>query len=166
MNFKLKARIQNAVDVLPERLSYPCYYWLQRHFGGLRKPNPTRHLLKSAHIIRNIRRSEVSLNDATCLEIGTGRTVDVPIGLWLCGPGRIITIDLNPYLRSGKGSSSNSAMAIVSIPELPTRLTRRFMLKPPPQKPVPMHSGPLNSAEQTFGCNPDGSTRFTGSLCV
>jgi len=33
------------------------------------------------------------------LEIGTGRTINVPIGLWLCGASKIITVDINPYLK-------------------------------------------------------------------
>jgi hypothetical protein len=36
----------------------------------------------------------------TFLEVGTGHQLNIPIALWLCGAGRTITIDLNPYLRS------------------------------------------------------------------
>ncbi len=34
------------------------------------------------------------------LEIGTGRRLNVPIALWLCGAEKIITADLNPYLKT------------------------------------------------------------------
>jgi predicted RNA methylase len=34
----------------------------------------------------------------TVLEVGTGHMVDLPIGMWLCGAERVITVDLNPYL--------------------------------------------------------------------
>jgi hypothetical protein len=40
MHWKLKARIQNAVSLLPSSLSYSAYYWLQRRFGGLRVVTP------------------------------------------------------------------------------------------------------------------------------
>jgi SAM-dependent methyltransferase len=33
------------------------------------------------------------------LEIGTGRGINLPIALWLCGASEIVTVDLNPYLK-------------------------------------------------------------------
>ena len=41
----MKARIQNAVSILPPSISYPSYYWIQRNFGGLKKVNPTSKLI-------------------------------------------------------------------------------------------------------------------------
>ena len=40
----------------------------------------------------------VDVTGKTVLEIGTGHMVDLPIGMWLCGAERVITVDLNPYL--------------------------------------------------------------------
>jgi len=33
------------------------------------------------------------------LEVGTGRRLNVPMALWLCGAARILTVDLHPYLK-------------------------------------------------------------------
>ena len=46
MNYKLKAKIQNLVNLLPSSFSYPTYYWIQKNFGGLRKSkiDPTKRL--------------------------------------------------------------------------------------------------------------------------
>jgi SAM-dependent methyltransferase len=30
--------------------------------------------------------------------VGTGRTLDLPTGLWLCGASHVMTVDLHPYL--------------------------------------------------------------------
>jgi hypothetical protein len=99
MHYKLKAFVQNTVTAFPEQLSYPFYYWLQRHFGTLRCMDPTLHLQKSANLVRHIRLAGCSLEGSTCLEIGVGRTFNVALGLWLCGADRLIAVDLNPYLR-------------------------------------------------------------------
>ena len=33
------------------------------------------------------------------MEVGTGYRIGMPIGLWVCGAQRILTVDLNPYLK-------------------------------------------------------------------
>jgi SAM-dependent methyltransferase len=40
------------------------------------------------------------LKDGVVLEVGTGRTVTLPIILWLLGARRVITVDLHRYLKS------------------------------------------------------------------
>jgi SAM-dependent methyltransferase len=40
----------------------------------------------------------MDVSGKTVLEVGTGHMVDLPIGMWLCGAARVITVDLNPYL--------------------------------------------------------------------
>jgi SAM-dependent methyltransferase len=99
MHWKIKAVIQNLVDVLPPSLAHPLYYQIQRNFGGFRKRNPQGDFKKSADIIKIINNIGQSIEDKAFLEIGTGRTVDVPMGLWLGGAEKIITIDLHPYLK-------------------------------------------------------------------
>jgi hypothetical protein len=51
-------------------------------------------------IVRSIERAGKGICDKVFVEIGTGRTVTIPITLWLCGASRIITVDLNPYLKT------------------------------------------------------------------
>lgn len=99
MYWKIKAAIQNSVGLLPAKLSYPTYYMMQQWFGGIRNLNPNEDLEKTAAFIRAIRTQGRQITDCRLLEIGTGRTAGVAIGLWLCGAGSIETIDLNPYLK-------------------------------------------------------------------
>jgi len=99
MNWRLKAAIQNLVDKLPTALSYTIYYKIQRYFGGFKDYNPTKQLRESVLILKDIKRTQYDFTGKTFLEIGTGHTVTVPIGLWLAGASRIITVDLNPYLK-------------------------------------------------------------------
>ena len=99
MNWRLKAIIQNLIDQLPYALSHSTYYRVQRYFGGLKNINPIRHLEKSICIVRSINKLDYDIRDKTFLEIGTGRTITVPIGLWLCGASEIISVDLHKYLK-------------------------------------------------------------------
>ena len=99
MNWKLKAIIQNAVDCLPNFLAYQVYYKIQRKFGNLRKICPFNNLNKSAQISKLIIAQDREVTGGTFLEVGTGRTLDVPLGLWLCGASKIITVDKNPYIK-------------------------------------------------------------------
>ena len=46
-----------------------------------------------------LRGSDRDLKDATVFELGTGRRLLLPIGFWLLGAKRIVTVDLHPYLR-------------------------------------------------------------------
>lgn len=102
MNWKLKAWIQNSVALMPDRLSRPAYYFLQSKFGGLRDFNPTDRLLIAKKLVDKIVATGRSLDGKTVVEVGTGWSLTVPIALWLRGADRIITVDLNPYLREEK----------------------------------------------------------------
>jgi hypothetical protein len=99
MNWKLKAAIQNAVSLLPSTVSYALYYWMQRHFGGLKHPNPLRHLTAGIKVWNLIKQSGRDPIGKVFLEIGTGREPIIPIAFWLSGAKKTITIDLNPYLK-------------------------------------------------------------------
>ena len=102
MHFLLKSLVQNAIALLPEQASAPAYYWVQRHFGSLRRGNAIKHTIQ--HIGHAARLLDAlapfrSPRDAVFLELGTGRTLNVPLALWLCGAARVVTTDLNLYLR-------------------------------------------------------------------
>ncbi len=99
MHWKLKARIQNLVDMLPARLAYFLYYHIQRTVGSLKIIDPLKDFEKSISILKTIKRQNHRILGKQFLEIGTGRTINVLIGLWLCGASKIITVDLNPYLK-------------------------------------------------------------------
>lgn len=99
MNWKLKALIQNMIAHLPRTASYATYYWLQRHFSELKRTDPIDHLMVAVEICRIIEKLGKSPVGKTFLEVGTGRTILLPLGFWLAGAERIITVDLNPYLK-------------------------------------------------------------------
>lgn len=98
MNWRWKARIQNTVAALPR--SNDLYFWLQRSVGSLRpgKHDPLEWFTAAAQITAWIEETGRTIDGKSFLEVGTGRTIDLPLGLWLCGAGQVTTIDLNPYL--------------------------------------------------------------------
>jgi hypothetical protein len=100
MHWKTKALIQNILSILPSQISYEVYYKVQRICGGLRKVDPAVGIKDGIAIIRSIESVGKQICDKVFVEIGTGRTITVPITLWLCGASRIITVDLNPYLKT------------------------------------------------------------------
>ena len=99
MHWKLKATIQNAVSRLPSAASYVAYYWIQRHFGGLRQVNPSSRLIAGIETWKRILGQDCSPSGKVFLEIGTGRVPLVPLAYWLMGAERTISIDVNPYLK-------------------------------------------------------------------
>lgn len=98
--WKRKAWVHRVIAKFPMRVTYPLSYFVQRRFGSLRHVNPTPQLSAGVKILDLIRKHGKELRGKTCLEIGTGRRLNVPIALWLGGASRITTVDLNPYLRA------------------------------------------------------------------
>jgi hypothetical protein len=99
MHWRLKAMVQNMVSLLPSSASYAGYYWIQRHFGGLRRINPVSKLSTGIGIWKRIKKQGCDPLEKVFLEIGTGRAPLVPLSYWLMGAKKTITIDLNPYLK-------------------------------------------------------------------
>lgn len=100
MHWKLKAAIQNAVSFLPSSVSYATYFWIQRHFGGLRRINPVSRLAAGIETWKRIKELAYEPSGRVFLEVGTGRVPLVPLAYWLMGAKKTITIDLNPYLKA------------------------------------------------------------------
>jgi SAM-dependent methyltransferase len=99
MHWKLKARIQNAVSLLPSSASYAAYYWIQRRFGGLRHLNPISRLTAGIETWKRIQEQGYTPSGKVFLEVGTGRAPIVPLAYWLMGADKVVTVDLNPYLK-------------------------------------------------------------------
>jgi SAM-dependent methyltransferase len=99
MNWKVKAKIQSVISAFPDSISYEMYYRLQRALGGLRKVSPCKDFLSAIELVKQLNRLDRSWVDKTFLEIGTGRRLNIPIALWLMGANKVITVDLNPYLK-------------------------------------------------------------------
>ena len=100
MYWKTKATLQNAVSRLPSESSYAAYYWLQRHFGGLRRINPVARLQAGIETWIKIEQLNHDPIDKIFFEVGTGRVPMTPLAYWLLGAKGIVTIDLNPYLKT------------------------------------------------------------------
>lgn len=100
MHWKFKSKIQNLVSLLPSSLSVSMYYWIQRRFGRLRRINPINKLTAAIETCNRICEQGETISDKIFFEIGTGRAPMVPIAYWLMGSRKIITIDLNRYLKS------------------------------------------------------------------
>jgi hypothetical protein len=55
LNWKLKALIQNFIDLLPSKISYELYFQMQKYFGGLKKPfNPMNHFSAAVSMVKKI----------------------------------------------------------------------------------------------------------------
>jgi len=99
MYWKFKASITNAVSLLPERISYSAYYWIQRRFGALRRLDPTSRLSAGIEIVKRIKDAGLDPAGKVFFEVGTGRVAVTPLAFWLMGASKTITVDLNPYLK-------------------------------------------------------------------
>jgi len=99
MHWKIKSAIQNFISLLPTEISYSTYYWIQRHFGGLREINPTSRLMAGIETWKRILKYGYDPLNKIFFEVGTGRIPLVPLSYWLMGAKQIITVDLNPYMK-------------------------------------------------------------------
>jgi SAM-dependent methyltransferase len=100
MHWKLKAALQNAVARLPEAASYATYYWLQRHWGGLRRLDPLPHLHVGLAIGQRLLTLGSTPRGKVFVEVGTGRVPLLPIAFWLMGAKHTYTFDRHPYLKA------------------------------------------------------------------
>ena len=107
MKWQYKARIQNLIASLP--IADGLYYAVQRAAGGLRTSRlPVFEWLQSsASIVAWILSAGGSVAENRFLEVGTGRTVTIPLGLWLCGAGPMVSVDVNRYLSGTLTSECN-----------------------------------------------------------
>ena len=107
MNWRHKALLQNAISALPA--SERIYYAVQRTFGDLRSDrfDPMEWLQVAARVLQRLHSAGIPVTGKRFLEVGTGRAVGVPTGLWLCGAGKIVTVDLHRYLSPALVAASN-----------------------------------------------------------
>ncbi|HEX8634396.1 MAG TPA: methyltransferase domain-containing protein [Pyrinomonadaceae bacterium] len=107
MNWQRKARIQNLIAALP--CSNALYYAMQRSVGSLRagRANPVEYFDAARRTTAWIRAAGREVEGMRFLEVGTGRNVNLPTALWLCGAAEVTTVDLNPYLSSALVFESN-----------------------------------------------------------
>lgn len=101
MNWKIRALCQKAVAALPSAVSYGLYNQLQKTLGQMntQSVDPTLLFQRTSSILTEIVDTGQSVAGASFLEVGTGWKLTIPMALWLCGARKVITVDLNPYLR-------------------------------------------------------------------
>jgi SAM-dependent methyltransferase len=100
MNWQTKSLVQRVCAALPV-LREPVYYGIQRAFGRLRlKSDPSWLLSESARLAVCLRDAGMPVDGARVMEVGTGRALDMPLGLFLCGAASIRTYDLHRYLKT------------------------------------------------------------------
>ena len=100
MNWRLKALLLNMVSSLPSSVSYGAYYRIQRHSGALKKGtlNPLVTLKMAVEMCDKIVEHGRTPVGRVFLEVGTGWRINLPVAFWLCGAGKVMTVDVNPYL--------------------------------------------------------------------
>lgn len=111
LNWKTKARVQNAVAALPFA-STKVYFAMQRRFGGLRRGlnNPVNRFIAAINMVEWIEEAGSSVVGKRVVEVGTGHMVNVPTALWLLGAGETITVDVNQYLSASIVKESNDSI--------------------------------------------------------
>jgi hypothetical protein len=74
---------------------------MQRNFGSLKdgKLNPTSCLLAGIETVKHIEQVGRSPIGATFLDLETGRRINTPLAFWLLGAEKVVTVDLNAYLK-------------------------------------------------------------------
>lgn len=100
MHWKTKAKIQNAISLLPSSVSYNSYYWLQRNLGALKTIDPVAKLKAGIKTWKKIQEAGFEPAEKVFLEVGTGWIPLVPVAYWLMGAKSTVTIDLNPYMKA------------------------------------------------------------------
>jgi SAM-dependent methyltransferase len=99
MHWRIKGAIQKVLSVVPG--GDTLHYQLQRKAGGLR--NVGREMTIKVDdwrvMIDMLNRCGVAVPGARMLEIGSGWYPLFPIALYAVGAARVVTVDLNRYLR-------------------------------------------------------------------
>jgi SAM-dependent methyltransferase len=96
MDWKIKALIQNILAAMPKPIGNRIHYRLQYSKGGLR-PDSMYDTAKAFFFMDAIQERFDNVEDLTVFELGSGRSLHIPLCLWLCGINRQITADLNRY---------------------------------------------------------------------
>lgn len=99
MDFRVKAFIQNSINLLPDILSYELYYQFQRNFSDLQKINPMSIISTGGKIVELSSQVNFSIQGKRVLEVGSGRAPILPLSLWLHGASKVVTCDINRYFK-------------------------------------------------------------------
>lgn len=92
MNWQAKARIMRICAALPA--GGGIYKFIQKTFGRL-KANPMARIPAQVEMTRWILAMGQKVEGKYFFEVGTGHCPIVPIGFFLCGAGKVTTVDLH-----------------------------------------------------------------------
>jgi len=92
MKWKKKAAIMHACSRLP--FGDGIYKWGQKRLGRLRA-DPMKRLPAQVKMAGWLNEQGMDIENCTFFVVGTGHIPLVPIGFFLSGAGRIITMDLH-----------------------------------------------------------------------
>ncbi len=98
MDWRVKSALLEAVSRLPPSASYATYYWLQRTLGRSQVVDVTTKLRHGVLTWRHVLAQGQDPRGKVFFEVGSGRTLLVPLAYWLMGARRTISVDLNRYL--------------------------------------------------------------------
>lgn len=101
MKWQTKAYILRQLSQMP--MGKHLYLFLQK-LAGSNRAHPQRDFARILELLEMIKESGQRTQDATFFEIGTGWHPYTPLGCYLAGAEKIITVDVNPWmsLRSAK----------------------------------------------------------------
>ncbi|MCK4818489.1 class I SAM-dependent methyltransferase, partial [bacterium] len=98
LNWKTKAKIMKACALLPA--GGGIYRFIQKTFGRL-KADPMSRIPAQVDMARWILEMGGKVDGKNFLEVGTGHYPIVPIGFFLCGAEKVVTVDLHRRLDFG-----------------------------------------------------------------
>lgn len=93
MHWKTKARIQQVVAFLPDRFSERVHDWLVPQCVDRRRAQPLHDAATAVHIGQLITAQGQHLEGSVCLEIGSGKRLNLAIALWVLGAKKIVAVD-------------------------------------------------------------------------
>jgi SAM-dependent methyltransferase len=101
-DWKLMAKVQDMLAVVDGGKSCFVHNLAGRIVGSIPRPyNPMPAISSSVRMLKLIKDyGGGGVTNKTFLEYGTGWVPALPIGLWLGGAGKVITIDANPYMQN------------------------------------------------------------------
>lgn len=98
MDWRFKSALLEAVSRLPPSASYATYYWLQRRLGRSQVVDVSTKLRHGILTWKYVLAQGRDPRGKVFFEVGSGRTLLVPLAYWLMGARRTISVDLNRYL--------------------------------------------------------------------
>ena len=108
MKWQQKAKIMEILSNIP--IGGALYKFLQKKFGRLTS-DPMPNIKKQIEIANWLHQYNISIEGKTFFEVGTGHNVIVPVGFFLSGAKRVVTVDL--YRRLDYNIMKNSLFYLV-----------------------------------------------------